>query len=340
MKDVLVGVYYFAGWWREQPNKWTTNGHDWRTRYPDRVPLLGEYVEGATVEREIEAAASHGVDFFQILWYPQNKPDVHPHLSHLNDGVRFFTRARNAGKMSFTIEYVNHDPFSLTSDEDWDSACLEWTGIMRHRSYLRVGGRPVFKIHGLHHFLQQNDGDARRLAQRVERLRKLVQSTGVPNPLVGAGVMATGVPKGDLVAPFDYLTTYMDVPNLPQRTEPYPYSQLLEMAEEAWERYATESEKPYVPYLPAGWDPRPWADPRPSFAFPTREEWKEALLKVKTALQKHEKLGYPKIGGRQKAVLIYAWNEYGEGGIVAPTRGEGYMKLETIRQVFGESPAQ
>lgn len=337
MKDVLVGVYYFAGWWREQPNKWTIDGRDWRIDYPERVPLLGEYVEASTLEREIEAAASHGVDFFQILWYPQNKPDVHPHLSHLNDGVRFFTTARNASKMAFTLEYVNHDPFSLTSDADWDAACVEWTGALRHRSYLRVGGRPVFKIHSLYHFLQQNEGDVRQMAQRVERLRRLVQSAGVPNPLVGAGVMATDVPKGEPVAPFDYLTTYMDVPNLPQQSEPYPYAQLLAMAAEAWQRYATESEKSYVPYLPAGWDPRPWKDPRARFAFPTREQWKEALTKVKDALQKHDRLGYPQIGGRQKAVLIYAWNEYGEGGIVAPTRGEGYMKLEVLREVFGKA---
>jgi hypothetical protein len=32
---------------------------------------------------------------------------------------------------------------------------------------------------------------------------------------------------------------------------------------------------------------------------------------------------------------IYAWNEFGEGGIVAPTRGEQSMKLEAIRAVFG-----
>jgi hypothetical protein len=35
-------------------------------------------------------------------------------------------------------------------------------------------------------------------------------------------------------------------------------------------------------------------------------------------------------------LLIYAWNEFGEGGIVAPTRGENGMKLEAVRNVFGE----
>jgi hypothetical protein len=38
-------------------------------------------------------------------------------------------------------------------------------------------------------------------------------------------------------------------------------------------------------------------------------------------------------------LLIYAWNEYGEGGIVAPTRGDGTMKLEAIKQVFGSGAA-
>ena len=38
-----------------------------------------------------------------------------------------------------------------------------------------------------------------------------------------------------------------------------------------------------------------------------------------------------------KAFTIYAWNEYGEGGFVAPTRGDGYMKLKTIEQVFRRS---
>jgi hypothetical protein len=45
-------------------------------------------------------------------------------------------------------------------------------------------------------------------------------------------------------------------------------------------------------------------------------------------------------GGRttQKAFTIYAWNEFGEGGIVAPTQGSGTMMLEAINEVFGKNP--
>ena len=34
-----------------------------------------------------------------------------------------------------------------------------------------------------------------------------------------------------------------------------------------------------------------------------------------------------------------AWNEFAEGGIVAPTRGQGYMMVEAIGEVFGKGRA-
>ena len=71
--------------------------------------------------------------------------------------------------------------------------------------------------------------------------------------------------------------------------------------------------------------------------MPTREQWTDALRRVKRSLDMYPHLGIPtKNGGRVKMLLIYAWNEFGEGGIVAPTRGEGTMKLEAIREVFGK----
>ena len=54
------------------------------------------------------------------------------------------------------------------------------------------------------------------------------------------------------------------------------------------------------------------------------------------ALEKYPKLGIGVEGGRKKVLLIYAWNEFGEGGIMAPTRGEKEMKLESVREVFNK----
>jgi hypothetical protein len=70
--------------------------------------------------------------------------------------------------------------------------------------------------------------------------------------------------------------------------------------------------------------------------MPTREQWVGLLADVKRALDTHPLLGVPRAdGGRQKMILLYAWNEYGEGGIVAPCRGEETLKLDGIKEVFG-----
>jgi len=46
-------------------------------------------------------------------------------------------------------------------------------------------------------------------------------------------------------------------------------------------------------------------------------------------------LGLPMADGSvQPAFNCYAWNEFGEGGIVAPTHITGYMKLEELQRVF------
>ena len=336
--EYLVGVYYFAGWWRDQPNKWVVDGKDWRKEWPSRVPLLGEYNDQPTMDREIAAAAQHGVDFFQILWYPAGKSPADWAADPLNAGLRTFLASTNASRLRFTLEYVNHPPFDLQADEDWQSACDAWAKAMSHPRYLRVGGRPVFKIHGLHHFLNQNGGDPRRVTERLQILREAARKSGLADPLISAGVVpgdAGTLAKAAL--PYDFVTTYMAMPSLAKVDQPYPYSRLLEHAEQAWPVYAEKCPRPYVPYVPSGWDPRPWKDPRPSFELPTRAEWKTALQKAKAALDAYPNLGV-RYGQnqRQKMLLIYAWNEFGEGGMVAPTKGDGTLMLEVIEQVFGE----
>lgn len=335
-RDCLVGVYYFSGWWRPLPNKWVVAGRDWRADFPGRVPLLGQYNEQAAMDREILAASDHGVAFFQILWYYQDpNHEREPHQDKLNEGLRLFMASRYANRMRFTVEYVNHPPFDITTDAAWEVACREWIAAMKHPSYLRVGGEPVFKIHGLDYFLQQNGGDVGRAEARLNTLRRLAKEAGLPPLLIGAGVGVGAVASSPAIQLFDFLTTYMDVPPVPPRQQPYPYTMLIDHAEDGWRRYAANRSKPYVPYVPAGWDPRPWRDPRASFMLPTMDQWLDALRRAKAALDSSPNLGVPlPNGGRQKMLLIYAWNEFGEGGIVAPTKGDGYAKLDAIKAVF------
>ena len=86
----------------------------------------------------------------------------------------------------------------------------------------------------------------------------------------------------------------------------------------------------------------PWREQRASFFFPTDTEWEAELTMVKAPLAPGgtPKLGFPlPSGALQPAFNIYAWNEFGEGGIMAPSNGWRYRRLEAIASVFGVDQA-
>lgn len=351
-KDILVGVNYFAGWWREQPNKWHGNGWklaqpDWRPEFPERVPALGEYNEQSTMDNEIIAASSHGVDFFAILWYFP-KPDTKEtaNAPKLNRGLEQFIASPEARRMKFFIEYCNQGNFSAETEEQWAQCIHVWVEAMKHPSYLRVDGRLVFKVHGVTEFLNANGSDINLCRQRIDTLRQTVRAVGLGEMIIGVGISGktpTLGRKWPSASVFDFTGTYMSVPEVEKHQAEHPYATLANEAREILERRAGDP-LPWMPHLAAGWNPRPWTYPKAPphyqrfFTFPTREEFTAELRNLKESFTKHPTLGLPKKdGGTHKAFTIYAWNEFGEGGIVAPTKGSGTMMLAAIREVFGEN---
>lgn len=352
MKPILTGVNYFAGWWEPLPNKWHRHtdslaleqGSDWRPEFPERVPLLGEFNCQETMDREIEVAAEYGIDFFPILWY-YNEPeqDREPHSSLLNRVFDDFIASPEADRINFFIEFCNHPPFEVTTDQQWQECLDSWAKYISHPSYLKVGGRAVFKVHGALHFIQQNAGDLDRCTKQLDSIREIFQKEGM-DVIIGAGVLAADEVTADdpIAKVFDFTCTYMDLPHLPTSEKDYPYEPLGEHCRMARQVHSKDA-IPYMPYMPAGWSPRPWPDTRACFKFPNRDEWRNELELMKQDLLNLPNLGLPLPDGTvQPAFNCYAWNEFGEGGIVAPTHITEYMKLEEIRLTFKskKSPLQ
>ena len=177
-----------------------------------------------------------------------------------------------------------------------------------------------------------NGRDEAKCSSRLDRLRAAVRDAGLGEMCIGCGVMGhEAIPKEHWASRvFDFTATYMDLPGKEQKKEDEPFATLEEFTEQGRLKHINDA-IPYMPYLAAGWNPRPWPDKRACFTFPTQDEWKQALEKMKGDLAHNPALGLP---GGIKAFTIYAWNEFGEGGIVAPTVDEK-MKLEGIRNVFG-----
>ncbi len=340
LKDILVGVNYFSGWWEGPGNKWLDpNGNSWLPNYPGREPLLGQYNTQTTMDNEIIAAARDGVDFFQILWYcmDTNHPPE-PGAENLNNGLTQFCNSPESGRMKFTIEYSNHPPFIADTNEKWVGCINTWVAAMQHPSYLRVGGKLVFKMLSWYNFYSEDcHGNLLLCQHRLDLFRQAVRDANLGEMLIGCGVgegesITADHPAAGL---FDFTGSYMGVPPIPQAPQPYPYDDLADYIYNSRQAHKDDVIK-YVPFLAAGWDPRPWNDPRPSFEFPTLLQWVARLQEIADDMRLDDTFGLPLAdGSRQKVFTTYCWNEYGEGGIVSPTVGEGYMKLEGIREVFG-----
>jgi hypothetical protein len=119
----------------------------------------------------------------------------------------------------------------------------------------------------------------------------------------------------------------------------FPYAQCADFQAAARGNHSSDP-VPYLPNLIAGFDPRPWQEPAPSFAAPSAEEWEAALLQVRALVSApgNAQFGFPDATagtGVRPAVMIYAWDEFGEGGILAPTAGAGTMMLDAVARVFG-----
>ncbi|HOV69756.1 MAG TPA: glycoside hydrolase family 99-like domain-containing protein [Clostridia bacterium] len=337
-REYLVGIDYFTGWWEETPNFWIRDGVDWRAIYPERVPILGCYNTQETMDAEIEAASKYA-DFFQILWYPSAEVFT-DNFAKLNNGIKLFMASKNAHMMKFTMEYCNHEPYVELNDEIWDRQCRLWCEFMKHPSYLYVGGKAFFKVHGIHHFLKQHENDYVKASERMIHLREVAQKEGVGELILCAGAVGDAKIEGsvkEFLKQFDVHGTYGELPDLPQTPELYPYETLVQKARERWEKSVKEPFLPYMPFIMCGWDPRPWKDKRLNCALPTREQWRKALMLLKQAIDENTILRVPDgTPEGQKMFTIYAWNEFGEGGFMAPTVGDGYMKLEELVTVFGE----
>ncbi|HEY5140414.1 MAG TPA: hypothetical protein VIJ25_14025, partial [Methylococcales bacterium] len=296
-----------------------------------------------TMDREIIAASDNGADFFAILWY-YNDPgsEREPHSTLLNTGLDCFIKSPESGRMKFMIEFCNSPPYDVKTPDQWQDCMNTWISAMRHPSYLRVDGKLVFKVHGAHYYYAQNNKDLSQCKAKLDELRERVRQAGLGEMLIGGGVSAIeSIKANDPIAQlFDFTGTYMDVPPHVQRPQNYPYEMLADFARTA-RRVHSYDAIPYMPYLAGSWNPRPWRDPRASFEFPTFSQWKEELLCVRNDLIKYENLGLPLAGGaKQKMFTIYAWNEFGEGGIVAPTKGDGYMKIKAIKEIFGRNSSK
>lgn len=330
-----IGVYYFPGW-HSKSDYWNdikglqgsrSPGKAW----PGREPLLGFYPEEETwvAEKHIEWAAQNAISFFahEVYWRNGNPALEHALAAHL--------RAKNKKDIKFCLLWANEGG-SPPTIQDFDAMVDYWlTSYMKDKTYYMVDGKPlvfVFDPDTLTRNAKKFDLTSKDL---IARANDAARKKGLKGfffvALLSFHQPSDSVEEKYLGQGYSGYSAYNYVA-AKDKSQYADYDSMVDTHLDFFKAAAkTKGQLLYMPNASPGYDGRPWAGTRPKIHVrenPTPAKFKKILVSAKELLQSSTKYT-PKI------VTISAWNEFGEGSYIEPTKEWGMQYLETIRDTFG-----
>jgi hypothetical protein len=329
---VQVGAYYFDGWagknrHADDPNEpWAKDAPSHLTRrmveeFSEREPVWGWRDDAQEImERQIDLAADNGIDFFLFCWYwrdsngPINREAIEK-LS-LHSSLNLYLKAKNKHRIKFSLLVANHGGSEIKGAENWAAATKFWMPYFKDSQFVRVDGKPLVVIF--------SSGGVDNVA--LAGMQSVARESGLPGlSIAGCGNTAE--------KDFTHRTHYNIVPGYAAGSEEHPYSELVDAHKKQWK--GTE-QQPYIPTLTVGWDKRPWESPtglnqKLGYYYPNRtpKDFHGFLSDAVTWMDQN-----PTQTTKERVLLIYAWNELGEGGYLVPTKGDKKASyLKTVKRV-------
>ena len=291
-------------------------------KYRDRTPYYAKVAGADSIdcsersleeyEREMRYAIEAGIDYFAYCWYDRTPPPgslpgasegsraADGHLQELTRIRGLHAKSEFRTVLGFCAILVVTHPYS-------DRELEALADAMADSGYEKIGGRPLVYAYV---------GPWR---EPVERLRGICRRRGAADPYVVLMCGGRKTPGAREVSGADALTAYA----CPARAE--TFSGLVEVS---MERNSTRAKAglPVVPHMTLGWDPSPridnpvpWASyPRGSYSVArTRNDFAGAAHAMKDWIRNNP--GAATTGH----VLVFAWNEFEEGGWICPNIGKG-----------------
>lgn len=339
IKPATVGVYYFDGW--SGKNRYADNpAHPWAKNAPthltkrfveefsEREPVWGWRNDSQEImEQQIDLAADNGVEFFLFCWYWRDNKgpiDIESIIKdHHHTSLELFLKAKNRHRIKYSLLIANHAGSEILGKENWKDGVKFWSRYFKDPQYMKVDGKPLLVIFGT--------GDGTIDNESLAFMQETAKAEGLKGGLSIAGCGESARKKSG----FTHSTHYNVTSGYADGSEEHSFQELIDRAKPRWK--GTE-EQPYIPTLNSGWDKRPWegsnglSNQPAGWYFPDSTP---ALFKnfLTDAIQWMD--DNPTKTTKERIVLIYAWNELGEGGYLVPTKGDpGATKLKVIKEVI------
>lgn len=301
-------------------------------KYHNRLPWFAKVIDDNTVkidggrqwvmDREIELAANAGLDYWAFLIYAQDNV--------MSKGLAQYLQSKRRRQIGFCMILHN----TLKSSEDkWPAERDRAIALMREPGYMTVlDGRPL-----VYAFIGQDFP-----LERFTELLMAAKKQGLNPYCVFMGWKPSRDFQNMKTKGFDAVSNYASGGGMAT------FDKLVRHTENGYWADAAKAKVSYVPMVTTGWDKNPrkdnpvsWEKDHPYHkqqVFPSRARPDEIASHLRRALAFVEK--HPKLCPA-RTVIIYAWNEYDEGGWIAPTRGSDGKpdngRLDAIEQVLKPS---
>lgn len=295
---------------------------------PNQLFISGDSPE--IMSQEIRYARAAGLDYWAFC-FNHNGKDKGRH--GVVRALELFLENSDRNLMRFCI--LVHWPWeSVGGLESWAKVIDEYVSYAKKPNYLKVaGGRPIFYFFSVQEAQAKNMGGWENTAKAFSQLREACKIAGAGDPYFVAQV--TDMKRFDELG-FDAVSDY--ALGWKATLEGFPWEEQTKTDRGRWDGFANAGRQ-VIPLAMTGWDlrprsenPPPWEKNgvEPKFVVPpTAEEIAahavEALAWVEANAAK----------AQANTALLYAWNEFAEGGWICPTLGPDGKPDETRVRVLG-----
>ena len=315
----------------------TMSPEKWRYRLPFYAKVHSDgtiEANAATQEimdREIGFARSAGLDFWVFLYYAAYGDDY-----CMNQSLQLYLKSKRRAEISFCLQLTH-----LPDRHHWAQFCDKLVTCMKEPGYQTVREkRPVLMFYRSD--LKERFGSWEAAKDSIALLRDKCGKAGLPSPYIvishyDSNEQEAAVKNAGCDAITDY-TLHRET----GKDENRPYSHLAASNLAGWEAWRSLGCQ-MIPCVNAGWDKRPifetptfWYKPQSTGTWwtePTPDEFADNCQAAVDWCHAHPDETRPGL------VLIYAWNEWMEGGYILPTLRDGNVRLQALRRVRRGNPA-
>lgn len=305
----------------------------WHYRLPFFAKIVGDNkveIDGssqAVVDREIEYAAAAGLDYWAFVTYSPDDPLSLALDRYLNSPIR--------SKIRFCL---------IAECERWCNPAFvdRVVRLMQEPGYQTVLDRRPMLYFG---FIEEEKlgrfGGIEGLRKSLDAFRARIAGLGLGRPyIVVMDFDARLGRKCSEALGCDAISSYATG----WGNGRIPYARWAGNTEAFWEQCrATGSQ--VVPIVMTGWDPRPrvekpipWGNPYTTHDGQVNYSQPATPAEIADHLRKAlDWLHTNRLSAAAQTAIIYAWNEFDEGGWLAPTLAEGTARLDAIGKVLRPS---